>query len=177
MVVVVVVVVGVVVALGHEDHRRHDGVDDERLRRSQAAGVHDFVADPEALAVRMEFVPLLAEVEIEDVPAKSLSRLRDDRRRVADVGAAVDRDLLTAAGARVGNGVGQTVEPVREKPATLLWIPSAAAISVFLRPSAVSNTIRDRSANACALLRRRVQDSNRARSSALSSTGQARRKA
>ena len=74
------------------------GVDDERLRRSQAAGVHDLVADPEALAVRMEVVPLLAEVEIEDVPAKSLSRLREDRRRVADVGAAVDRDLLTAAG-------------------------------------------------------------------------------
>jgi hypothetical protein len=56
-------------------------------------------------------------------------------------------------------------------PATLRWILSSAAISVLWSPSAANNTIRDRIANACALVRRRVHDSNCARSSAVSSTG------
>jgi hypothetical protein len=46
-------------------------------------------------------------------------------------------------------------------------IPSRAAISVFLRPSAASNTIRDRCASACALVLRRVHASNRKRSASL----------
>ncbi len=43
-------------------------------------------------------------------------------------------------------------------------IPSRSAISVFLRPSAAANTIRERNANACALVRRRVHASNCRRS-------------
>src|SRR3954469_8779691 len=75
-------------------------------------------------------------------------------------------------------GRGSSVSPssrcarnrARHLPATLRWIPSRSAISVFLSASAASNTIRDRSANACAFVRRRVQDSNCARSSTDSAT-------
>src|SRR6188472_4014296 len=46
---------------------------------------------------------------------------------------------------------------------------SSRATSTLLRPCAASNTIRERSASACALVRRRAQDSNWARSSAVNS--------
>ena len=59
----------------------------------------------------------------------------------------------------------------RHLPATLRWIPNSRAISVLLRPSAANNTTRDRSANACALVRRRVHDSSWDRSAADNSTG------
>jgi hypothetical protein len=48
-------------------------------------------------------------------------------------------------------------------------IASRSAISVFLSPSAASNTIRARIANACALVRRRVHASNCARSDSVNS--------
>jgi hypothetical protein len=52
-------------------------------------------------------------------------------------------------------------------------IARRSAISVFLSPSAANNTIRERSASACALVRRRAQLSKRARSSSLNSTATA----
>jgi hypothetical protein len=48
-----------------------------------------------------------------------------------------------------------------------------AAISVFFSPSAAANTIRDRNANACALVCRRDHDSNCSRSPTASSIGTA----
>jgi hypothetical protein len=54
---------------------------------------------------------------------------------------------------------------------TVLWLqPSSAAISVLARPSAAANTIRHRSASACALDGRRAHRSNTSRSSPLSTT-------
>jgi hypothetical protein len=57
----------------------------------------------------------------------------------------------------------------RHRVATPRSIPSRSAISVFLSPAAASNTIRERCANACALVRRRAHDSSWARSSSDSS--------
>ena len=48
-------------------------------------------------------------------------------------------------------------------------MPRRSPISVFFRPSAANNTIRDRCASACALVRRRAHASNCARSSSLNS--------
>jgi hypothetical protein len=52
--------------------------------------------------------------------------------------------------------------------------PSLRAISVLLPPSAANNTIRERTASACALVRRRVDDSNRDCSAGDNSTGTSR---
>jgi hypothetical protein len=47
--------------------------------------------------------------------------------------------------------------------------PTRSAISVFFSPSAANSTIRERCANACALIRRRAHASNCSRSSSLNS--------
>ena len=66
-------------------------------------------------------------------------------------------------------GRGSSVKPVKtvlDKPRAPLGRPrcdgrrARCAISLLFSPSAANNTIRDRNANACALVRRRVHDSN-----------------
>src|SRR5215210_7095965 len=54
---------------------------------------------------------------------------------------------------------------------TVLWLqPRSAAIPMLDRPSAAANTIRQRNANACALVGRRAHRSSVSRSSSLSTT-------
>ena len=59
----------------------------------------------------------------------------------------------------------------RHLPAVAREIPSSAATALTGRPSAQASTIRDRSASACAVFRRRAQPSRTCRSSSDSTTG------
>jgi hypothetical protein len=78
-------------------------------------------------------------------------------------------------------GRGSSVRPSRRSSPKRLrhfravaWSMSRrSAISVFFRPSAASNTIRERNASACALDRRRAQRSNCSRSPSSSTTATA----
>ena len=74
-------------------------------------------------------------------------------------------------------GRGSSIKPSRRCSANRLrhlvtigrYTPNRPAICVLFNPSAASNTIRERCASACALLRRRAHDSNCERSSSLNS--------
>jgi hypothetical protein len=66
-----------------QDHGWDFGVDHERFGWPQAASVVGVPGDPEALSVRVEVVPPLAEVEIEHLPADPLTGLRHDGRGVS----------------------------------------------------------------------------------------------
>ncbi len=70
-------------------HRRRRSLEDERLGGADASDVDGLACEAPALGVRVEVVPVHAEVEIEDVPADPLTRMRDDRRGVADERAAL----------------------------------------------------------------------------------------
>ncbi|MGO9030523.1 MAG: hypothetical protein ACLQI9_01920 [Mycobacterium sp.] len=59
---------------------------------------------------------------------------------------------------------------VRHLRALVMWISSLSAIAVLLSPSAAASTIRDRIANALALVDRRDHANNWERSSSVRST-------
>lgn len=99
------IVMGVMIAIRQQDYWWYQGIHDKRFRRAQTPAVHDLVAHTKALAVGVEVVPLLSEIQIEDVPTNSLAGFRYYCRRVAHVGSAIDRYLLLASRAGISDRV------------------------------------------------------------------------
>src|SRR5262249_48427661 len=73
-----------------QQYRWRRSLYDKGLRRADAAHVDCFVCKSPALRMRVEVVPVHAKVEVEHVPANTLSRMCNNRRRVANERAAVE---------------------------------------------------------------------------------------
>ena len=77
---------------GQQQHWWRFSFDDERLGGAEAAYIDSLIRKPPALSVWMKIVPVRSEVEIKNIPADSLSCVRDDRRRVAGKRSAVETE-------------------------------------------------------------------------------------
>ena len=93
--------------------------------------------------------------------------------------AVMTRSTCSSVTVRGRPGRGSSVSPSsrasrnrdRHLPAVVREMPSSAATALTANPSAQASTIRDRSASACAVLRRRAQPSRTCRSSSESTIG------